>query len=311
MRIKSYFSNSVKDAMRAAREELGSDAMLLNSRAAPPEAAHLGRCEVVFGLGEKPGGKAEAPGAERDLAAEFEALRRQIERLRGDVADQSAPPAPACTPRTDAHLGASRRSPVAALVGPSGTGKTTCIAKLALREARSAGRAVRLVSLGIGRVGHTDHLRSYARIAGLEFQALPNPCALRALVGSRRPGTLTLIDTPGFAQTDRAEAERIAAALVSEPEIDVHLVLSAGARPEDLPRFLAFFAPFRPAKLLFTRLDETLGRDTILQAAETTGLPLSYFSAGPRVPEDLAPAELSRLPNAAPSQEREALIFAA
>jgi flagellar biosynthesis protein FlhF len=103
------------------------------------------------------------------------------------------------------------------------------------------------------------------------------------------------VDTPGLARADMEDAEELAQFLATHPEMDTHLVVPASMRSADLDRIIDRYAIFAPRKLLFTRLDETSRFGALVNQANRRSLPLSFFTAGQQIPEDLEPAEKSRL----------------
>jgi flagellar biosynthesis protein FlhF len=108
---------------------------------------------------------------------------------------------------------------------------------------------------------------------------------------------LILIDTPGHGFNDLAEAADLARYLAGRPDIETHLVLSASMKSADLTRVVDRFEIFRPQRLLFTKLDETETFGPILNEAARSGKPVSFLTAGQRVPEDLEPATQERIVN--------------
>ena len=347
--MKSFFAESVQAAMEQARIEMGPDALLLNSREAPPEARHLGDYEVVFGAcSERPAWPAPSP------ADGVEALRRQVEEIRemlggmtvapivqrthGDVLTQTlidagVEPALARETAEAARQRAARRfvprigsprpvgaseahgtlldaaeeisasfavSPeigrVTALVGPPGCGKTTTLVKLAVTQGLAPGRAVRLISADTHRIGGAEQLRSYAAILGVRFEAVESTAALAQAIESAPASALVLIDTPGYgAAMLRDLGGDLAAFLGRRQDIDTHLVLTASMRIEDLYNTARLYDAFRPAKLLFTRLDETSSLAAVFCLAARLNKPVSFLSTGQSVPEDLEPAEKERI----------------
>ena len=209
--------------------------------------------------------------------------------------------------RTANLLGLPGAEPrAAALIGPSGTGKTTTIAKLAFRYGLAADRNIRLVTIDPIRVGAAEHLEAYAAVLDMDVTRVAEPEALPGALESimageprlagregpqdEEPPDLILIDTPGYGPAEWEQARRLAKVLIQLERVDIHLVVGATAKPSDLRRNIENFRMFRPDKLLFTRLDETKTFGSILNETARTRLPLSFFTNGQRVPEDLAPA---------------------
>ena len=193
--------------------------------------------------------------------------------------------------QVDSILGRGDGSPrIAALVGPPGSGKTTTLVKLAVANGLSGRKSVQLISLDNLRVGGADQLRSYASILGVGFQTVETPAGLARTIEDHRSKSLILIDTPGYSVVETDVAADLARALTTRTDVDVHLVLSASMKPADLTRVVEAFEIFRPAKLLFTRLDETCSFGPIYCEAARTHKALSYFGTGQRIPEELAPA---------------------
>src|SRR5581483_8816885 len=191
----------------------------------------------------------------------------------------------------DPTLGRGEGLPrVAALVGPPGSGKTTTLVKLAVAHGLTGRKSVQLISLDNLRVGGAEQLRSYAAILGVGFQTVETPAGLAQAVDDHRTKSLILIDTPGYSVVETDGAADLARALTASGEIDVHLVLSASMKSADLTRVVEAFEIFRPAKLLFTRLDETSSFGPIYCEGARTHKPLSFFGTGQRIPEELAQA---------------------
>jgi flagellar biosynthesis protein FlhF len=375
MKIKSYYSRTVEDAIASARQEMGPDAMLVNSRKAPPEVRHLGEYEVVFGSVTDAGAPAEAalklpgepgepfpghPAFQSDrlssevaeLKKELEGMRRAITRtafapaqwvgVSQDISDAYAAltaadvspelareivqaagerlnrngPSPGRAAHktdgpafqralfeeassrftADATLGRGPAQPrIVALVGPAGSGKTTTLVKLAVNFGLAARRPVLLFSLDTHRVAAADQLRSYAAILGVGFQLLETVSSLAQAIEENRGKELIFIDTPGLAYGDLEDAQGLTHFLATRGDIDTHLVLPASMKPADLSRMVDAFEIFRPRHLLFTKLDETGSFGPIFGEAARSGKPLSFFTAGQRIPEDLEPVNPERV----------------
>jgi flagellar biosynthesis protein FlhF len=182
------------------------------------------------------------------------------------------------------------------LVGPAASGKTTTLVKLALRYGLRARQPLQLLSLDTLRIGGWEQLAAYARIAGLPCQPVHTPAGLDQALTEYSQKKLLLIDTPGFSPGDEAQHRALAAWLGAQRGfVEVQLVLSATARASCHLAAIQRFAPFAPAKLLFTHLDEAEDLGPVLETALRSGLPVSFLANGPQVPEDIEEASLDRL----------------
>jgi flagellar biosynthesis protein FlhF len=179
---------------------------------------------------------------------------------------------------------------IVAFVGPSGAGKTTALVKLAIKYGVSRRVPLQIFSTDTLRVGGSEQLGAYARIMGAGFQAVPTMAALDQALEETRSKRLILIDTPGFGPGEMDEAEELKAFLASHPEIDIHLVVPASMRQSAMKSVLARFADFRPAKILFTRLDDAEAVGAVLEPAIRSGLPISFLSNGQQIPDDVEEA---------------------
>ena len=193
--------------------------------------------------------------------------------------------------RVDSSLGKSGAAQgIVAVVGPSGAGKTATLVKLAARFGFASRRPSVLVSTDTQRVAGTEPLRSYAAILGAGFLAVESPRALRQAIEEHRGKGWIWIDTPGWSRSEIGDAREIMDVFAADPDVDTHLVLPASMRAADLASTTARFAPCRPSKLVFTRLDECSSYGVLLNESARTGLPVSFLCSGPQIPEDLEPA---------------------
>jgi len=179
---------------------------------------------------------------------------------------------------------------IVALVGPAGAGKTTTLAKLALRYGLEQRRAVTLLSLDSQRVAAARQFRTYGEILGVEARIVEEVRDLEAALDTLKNPDLVLLDTPGCGFRDIEQYRELGELLGSRAGVDTQLVLSASTKPKDLERIIERSSAFSPRKLLFTKLDETLTFGPLLNEAIRTGLPLSFLGTGQRIPEDLIPA---------------------
>ena len=176
---------------------------------------------------------------------------------------------------------------IAAVVGPTGSGKTTSLAKLAI--AASAQRPVRVISLDPSSTGVQQLLKPLA-VSAISYLSIDSLENLPRLVAEARKNECVLIDTQGYTAVEQPAAEKLAAALTACGDVDVHLVAPAYMKARDLRNSIERYRLFQPSKLLVTKMDETESFGTVFSEAALAGLALSFLSHGPRIPDDIRAA---------------------
>ena len=184
---------------------------------------------------------------------------------------------------------------IALFVGPSGVGKTSTIAKLATHYGIVEQRSVALITMDTYRPAAVEHLRMYAEVLGIELSVAGSCEEARAAIEEAREAELILIDTAGFNPYEPIGTQRWRGLLNGAYPLEVHLVLAAGTRVPDLVVSTSQCVDVPSLRLLFTKLDETTGYGGIFEATHRTGIPLSYWGTGQRVPDDLVQAQVDRL----------------
>jgi len=182
------------------------------------------------------------------------------------------------------------------LVGPTGVGKTTSIAKLAARYSFLMEKKykVGLVVLDTYRIGAVEQLMQYARMMKLGIETVVDPPEFSNALESLKYCDYILIDTMGSSPYDRVKIEKIYECLNAnntEYNVDVVLVMPSSIKYEDLKVTYDNFSTLGIDTLMFTKLDETMGFGNIFSLAYETKKPISYFSVGQEVPEDLVCAD--------------------
>jgi flagellar biosynthesis protein FlhF len=188
---------------------------------------------------------------------------------------------------------AARR--VVVLVGPTGVGKTTTIAKLAGQRRRTGGAPPALVSLDTYRIGATAQMQIYAELLGVPLRVARTPDDLARAVRAEERTDLLLVDSTGRSPHHEAGIAALRTFLREIPEPEVHLVVSATTKGSDLEEILRRFRPLRYRHLLITKLDEARSVGAVLGLAVRHNLSISYLAAGQEVPDDLAQATPERL----------------
>jgi flagellar biosynthesis protein FlhF len=184
------------------------------------------------------------------------------------------------------------RGGVYAVVGPTGVGKTTTIAKLAARAALQFGaERIGLVTTDTFRVAAREQLETYGQILGIAVHQVSDGQALAEAVATLRDRHLILIDTAGIGQRDprlAGELTRLAAApLPADRPVQALLALPANGDARTLREIVDVFRTIRPAACILTKTDEAASLGGAFSALIRSGLPLAYVANGQRVPEDL------------------------
>jgi flagellar biosynthesis protein FlhF len=182
-----------------------------------------------------------------------------------------------------------------ALVGPTGVGKTTTIAKLAanfrLREKRHVG----LITVDTYRIAAVEQLRTYADIIDLPMEVVSSPREMREAVRRMENLDLILMDTAGRSPRDEIKIQELRSFL-SEAEADeVLLVLSSVAGERTLTHTAERFASVGTTGMIVTKLDEATSLGNMLPLARASRLPIRYVTNGQSVPDDIETAEPGRL----------------
>ncbi len=183
----------------------------------------------------------------------------------------------------------SGKRKIVALVGATGVGKTTNLAKLAALYAVQEHARVGVITADTYRVAATDQLQVYANIIDLEMKIVHQAAEMRAALKAFADRDLVLIDTAGGSPFNRAQMTDLRALVEAAEPDEVHLLVSANVALEDLREVVTHFSLLKPSALFFTKLDETRRYGQLFCLAAEAGLPLSYFSVGQNVPDDILP----------------------
>lgn len=187
------------------------------------------------------------------------------------------------------------RPRVAALVGPTGVGKTTTLAKLAANFRLRDGIRVGLITVDTYRVAAVDQLRTYANLIDVPMHIVTTPREMPQALDDLAGADLVLIDTAGRSPQDDLRIQELRAFLQAARADEVHLVLSLTAGLRHLSLAVERFRRVGPTAVLLTKLDEASGCGSILSAARQAELPLSYLTTGQDVPDDIEIADPQRI----------------
>lgn len=328
MRIRRYVARSLAQALEQVRRELGPDALILQTRQRrrwlpwwPPRVEVWAAWEPqtpgprvasrgAAGQARGPAGNSEAampsvslgnggPWLERLLEHDVEASLAwklvgaacarsraaaiPVEQALADQLAHTVPTADVWQPDVPTR--------VVMLVGPTGAGKTTTVAKLAANFALVAGWQVALVTADTYRIGAIQQLRTYAELIGVPLEVARDGEELRQLVRVTT-GQLLLVDTAGHSPHDRERMARLRELCRSLPDgAEVMLVLPATLRQADLAEMVATYRQLPIGSVCITKLDETRRRGPLVNAPCWLGRPLRFVTTGQSVPDDIEAVE--------------------
>ena len=183
------------------------------------------------------------------------------------------------------------------LVGPTGVGKTTTLAKLAAQYSMVAKRRVGLLTIDTFRIGAVEQLRIYANILELPLKVASTPEQMRQSIREYQDMDLVLVDTGGRSQKDRAKMAELLNFVSKRDDMyyELHLLLGAATKNRDLIEITREFGKMVIDYLIFTKLDECNSFGGIFNEVVWTQKPISYLTTGQNVPDDIEVAESSRI----------------
>ena len=212
----------------------------------------------------------------------------QLREALRDAVESCVPIAPPTAP-----VPGTRR--VVALVGPTGVGKTTTVAKLAANFKLAHGYRPGLVTVDTYRIAAIEQLRTYAEIIDLPLAVANAPGEMRRAIDELGDVDIVLIDTAGRSPRDEVKIRELAEFLTAARPDEVHLVLSAVAGERSLRAAVERFALVHADRLILTKLDEADGLGGVLAVLGQADRPVSYLTTGQAVPDDIEPADRARL----------------
>lgn len=189
----------------------------------------------------------------------------------------------------------SNKPKVVALIGPTGVGKTTTLAKIAAKFVLEQGARVALITADTYRISAVEQLKTYSDILGLPLEIVYNPEALRKAIEKHKDKQLILIDTAGRSQYNEYQMKELSGLLSIDADIEKHLVMSATTKTSDGVELLENFSICQPDRVIFTKVDETGTHGIILNILHRRKVALSYITNGQSVPDDIEPASVERL----------------
>ena len=194
-------------------------------------------------------------------------------------------------PTGNFELMKGKKAQVVSLVGPTGVGKTTCIAKLAVIAKILNNIKVGLISIDTYRLGAIDQLKIFSDISNIEMLVAYEPEDMPGLVNKFKDKDLIFIDTAGRSQKDRAHLETTKKFLDKIPVDKTFLVLSSTHTTRTLQDAVEKFGIFNFNSLIFTKIDEAAVFGNLLNVVTNYNYPVIFLSNGQVIPDDIVAAE--------------------
>jgi flagellar biosynthesis protein FlhF len=329
MHVHTFKARSLHEALRLVRQELGPDASVLQTREVGSAWSRWlvgSQIEVTASAevrvpSQLPAAKSASPSVlpadlldfrqkfREDLLREADEESSLVEQLSRGIPSagqasrlsesrvhrDSRPRRAIDIPIADPIQVTPDRRTVVALVGPTGVGKTTTIAKLAAHYRLREQCRVGLITVDTYRIAAVEQLKTYAEIMDLPLEVVATPREMRAAVDRLADVDLVLIDTAGRSPRDAVRLNELRGLLAESNADEVHLVLSAVAGPDSIDIAAGAFSTVGASALVLTKLDEAVSLDWLPVLLNRHRLPLSYTTNGQNVPDDIRPASAAAL----------------
>ncbi|MGH1364278.1 MAG: DEAD/DEAH box helicase family protein [Calditrichia bacterium] len=182
-----------------------------------------------------------------------------------------------------------------ALIGPTGVGKTTTLAKIAANLKLTHGRKVALITADTFRIAAIEQLQTFANIAGIPLSVVYSPTEMEQEVARYKDYDFILIDTVGRSQKNQRQLHELKQFLTAADPHEKHLVLSLTNSRRTLFDVASRFAELEPNRFIFTKLDESTTPGVMLNLIYRFQLPVSYITTGQTVPTDLKNANMKMI----------------
>lgn len=217
------------------------------------------------------------------------------QRVRGAIRKAIAKFIPSDAKTEPVARGEDGRPRTIALIGPTGVGKTTTIAKLAATFKLRQNLNVALITIDTYRIAAVEQLKTYANIIGLPVHVVLTPTQMSQAVAACSEADVILIDTAGRSQRETGKLEELKAFLDAANPHEVHLVLSSTSAQPVMMQAIERFSAIRSDRIILTKLDEAVSFGVVLNVIRRVNKQLSYVTTGQDVPHHIEPWQPDRL----------------
>ena len=184
---------------------------------------------------------------------------------------------------------------VIALVGPTGVGKTTTIAKMAFNKEIFGDKKVALITADTYRIAAIEQLKTYSSITQIPLEIVYKPEQIKKALRKFEKYDIVLVDTAGRSQRNLEQLSELKNLLYEGGILDVFLVLSMTTRTEDQEDIIKRFSAINFNRIVFTKLDETTGFGGMLNSSVNYNVPISLLTYGQNVPDDIELADKEKI----------------
>lgn len=184
---------------------------------------------------------------------------------------------------------------VVMMVGPTGVGKTTTLAKIAANYSLNHKKKIGLITADTYRIAAVEQLKTYAEILGMPVSVIYSASELNEAIKQHEDKDIILIDTAGRSHKNKTQFEELKTLINAANADEIYLLLSATTSPRNCKEILGNYGFLKDYKLLFTKLDETQIMGIILNARFMTSKSLSYITTGQSVPDDIEVVSVEKI----------------
>lgn len=185
------------------------------------------------------------------------------------------------------YTGKPGKSKYVVMIGPAGAGKTSAVAKMAVKQALQHQNAIAIISLDNQRVAGSTELERFSKIMSVPFKTAFTPEEVKESLSQFKTHAFVIVDTPGIASHDPIQREKLRRMLDSIDNAENLLVLNAAIQEKAMDQIIEYFRPLDIHSLLFTGLDWTVDFGTMINASERQKLPIGYLSDSPKIPDGI------------------------